>query len=225
MPITVLCKQKKAALFPNLTQETQLHQITLGELREEAQKIFDYTLIPVKMIYAGVMMKNDNASLASYGINFRSKVVMIPTQPPEQQSAEETGSNKESPSLQSSFEAKVRTQIEDIVNKTVAESSQIATEFPAQVKLFLQQYPIPLSSQEYITEHRSLENIYFSAHETLIKGLLQLDAIMAGDPARPDLPASIKIRDQRKAAVHQLETLLDRLDHLWAQLKSTHPKP
>ncbi|KAJ9057795.1 hypothetical protein DSO57_1019288 [Entomophthora muscae] len=224
MPISVVLGSKKALLLPTLVNESQLNTTTLGALRQECCEFFELPPSNFILTYAGVVMKDDISSLASYGLNFRSKVLMKVITPQNVQGEQSEESESKSPFLVE-FEARVRKEIQRVVDKTVEKSGAAVAGFPIQVKQFLEKYPCPIPGDaDYKKSKKQLQDLYLATNETLLGGLMQLDGILSGDPARPDVPASVVIRDQRKAAVYHLQGLLDRLDHVWNQLISTHSK-
>ncbi|KAG1723608.1 uncharacterized protein EDB91DRAFT_1172433 [Suillus paluster] len=217
--------------FPLPPPETKL-----GKLRTD---LAEYTHLPLdsfKLIHAGAVMKDDSAPLSAYKIRENSTIALIgghslpsaPTAVPSSRPSQPKV--KEPPTEQSTISA-IRTELErvratlapdvDALISALAQSAATTTSFsptpesgsappqsfssPAQVPPFPPPYPTPVS---YSSKPTSQDHARLS--ELLLQSLLRLDAMHLAGSDWPDA------RAERKAAVREVQGVLDRLDGAWS---------
>ncbi|KAG2153792.1 uncharacterized protein EDB93DRAFT_1134832 [Suillus bovinus] len=213
--------------FPLPPPETKL-----GKLRAD---LAEYTHLPLgsfKLIHAGAVMKDDSAPLTAYKIRENSTIALIgghslPSAPTPAPPSRPQPKVKEPPTEQSTITAiwteldRVRTtlvpDVDALVNAltpsaTTTVSSPTPTSGSAPTQSFSStaqaphstpSHPMPISSKPTSSDHTRLS-------ELLLQSLLRLDAMhLAGS----DWPEA---RAERKAAVREVQGVLDRLDGAWS---------
>ncbi|KAG0701342.1 hypothetical protein DFH29DRAFT_927392 [Suillus ampliporus] len=211
--------------FPLPPPETKL-----GQLRTD---LAEYTHLPpgsFKLIHAGAVMKDDHAPLSSYKIRENSTIALIgghslPSAPtPAPSSRPSQPKVKEPPTEQSTISA-IRTELERVRTTLVPDVDALISALapsvstsaptpgsapqsfssPAQVPPFPPPYPTPVS---YSSKPTSQDHTRLS--ELLLQSLLRLDAMHLAGSDWPDA------RAERKAAVREVQGVLDRLDGAWS---------
>lgn len=177
---------------------------TLGKLRTD---IAEYTQLPpesFKLIHAGAVMKDDQALLSAYKIRENSTIALIgghitpqapaPYQPPSKA--------KEPPTE------------ENMIGAIRAELDRVRATLAPDVDAFVLACSNPLAILETAQDINpskvptSLDHTRLS--ELLLQSLLRLDALHLPGADWPDA------RQQRKAAVREVQGVLDRLDSAWS---------
>lgn len=219
--------------FPVPPPETKL-----GKLRTD---LAEYTHLPLgsfKLIHAGAVMKDDSAPLTAYKIRENSTIALIgghslPSAPTLATPSRSQPKVKEPPTEQSTITA-IRTELDRVrttlvpdvdalvsaLNPSAATTASSSTSAPtpasgsAQTQLFSSTaqaphlpppHPTPTS---YSSKPTSSDHTRLS--ELLLQSLLRLDAMhLAGS----DWPEA---RAERKAAVREVQGVLDRLDGAWS---------
>ncbi|KAG2079174.1 hypothetical protein BDR04DRAFT_24746 [Suillus decipiens] len=219
--------------FPLPPPETKL-----GKLRTD---LAEYTHLPLgsfKLIHAGAVMKDDSAPLTAYKIRENSTIALIgghslPSAPTSVPSSKPQLKVKEPPTEQSTITA-IRTELDRVRTTLVPDvdalvsalAPSVATAVssptftptptsgsaPTQLSSSTTQAPhlppphptpTPDSSKPTSSDHTRLS-------ELLLQSLLRLDAMhLAGS----DWPEA---RAERKAAVREVQGVLDRLDGAWS---------
>ncbi|GJE97371.1 hypothetical protein PsYK624_135870 [Phanerochaete sordida] len=179
------------------------------------KQIADYTQLPpnsFKLVYAGAVMKDDNAPISSYGIKENSKIAVIgggENSVPSAKAAPERRTEENTiKQIQSELD-KVRTTLQPDVDQFLSELQPTATATaapptPARKLVGASGTPLLDPAQEHVR-----------LGEMLLQSLLRLDAINAEGEWE-------QARKERKLAVKEVQGLLDRLDLGWRQrLKSS----
>ncbi|KAF8623077.1 hypothetical protein AX15_006494 [Amanita polypyramis BW_CC] len=145
-----------------------------------------------KLIHAGALMKDDNAPLSAYHLRSNSTIVVLPRVP----LVEPVKSQPPSRSEQS------------VISLIHAEIAKIRNDLTPSVEAFLvfQERDPPLPDRQ------GQEKVHTRLGELLLQSLLRLDGI-ATDGDWEDA------RRERKAAVREVQALLDRLDGGWAEMQ------
>ncbi|KIJ67607.1 hypothetical protein HYDPIDRAFT_108471 [Hydnomerulius pinastri MD-312] len=201
----------------------------LGKLRAD---IAEYTRLPpasFKLVHAGAVMKDDSAPLSAYKIRENSTIALIgghslsetpsvsasPRPPPPKQKAPQTEEGTIS-AIQAELD-RVRStlvpDVDDFVRTLTHYSTAVASTTTTSAVT-----PIPASGispdTSSTTEPPSLPKPSPLDHtrlsELLLQSLLRLDALHLSGSDWPDA------RQQRKAAVREVQGVLDRLDGAWA---------
>ncbi|KAG2150903.1 hypothetical protein DEU56DRAFT_778998 [Suillus clintonianus] len=219
--------------FPLPPPETKL-----GKLRTD---LAEYTHLPLgsfKLIHAGAVMKDDSAPLTAYKIRENSTIALIgghslPSAPTPAPSSRPQPKVKEPPTEQSTITA-IRTELDRVRTSLVPDVDALVSALapstattvppptsaptpasgsaptqsfssPAQVSSFPPPHPTVAS---YSSKPTSSDHTRLS--ELLLQSLLRLDAMhLAGS----DWPEA---RAERKAAVREVQGVLDRLDGAWS---------
>ncbi|KAI0057959.1 hypothetical protein BV25DRAFT_1811530 [Artomyces pyxidatus] len=158
-----------------------------------------------KLIYAGAVMKDDNAPLSSYNLRPNTTVLLLDSAAPAPSPAPAPKAPKTEESTISSIQAElasVRTTLEPGVDAflrdlTAATATTPAAATPAPAA--------PAASPALKTEHTRLG-------ELLLQALLRLDAIAVESEWE-------NARRERKGAVRAVQGVLDRLDRAWREAK------
>lgn len=207
--------------FPVPPPETKL-----GKLRAD---LAEYTHLPLgsfKLIHAGAVMKDDSAPLTAYKIRENSTIALIgghslPSASTPAPSSRPQPKVKEPPTEQSTITA-IRTELDRVRTTLVPDvdalvgalapsvattvTSHTSAPTPASGSVPTQSFnstPHPTSSKPTSSDHTRLS-------ELLLQSLLRLDAMhLAGS----DWPEA---RAERKAAVREVQGVLDRLDEAWS---------
>ncbi|KAJ1513093.1 hypothetical protein HMI55_005903 [Coelomomyces lativittatus] len=217
MPITFNYNKLKALV----TFKKPLSQVTLSELADEASLFTSIPKHELKLIFAGGTLKNMGASLASYGIQESSKILILSSKPPplsnqlsfvSSSTPNEASNGTTSTSLsfmteerkekneeeEEEEETLIITKIQTILNDVFKEIK------PHQVRFF-----------NFREKTREVDKLKLYLSEKLLQGLLKLDALsfQAG---------WMKAREQRKSSVKEIQALLDSIDEKYNSLVSTH---
>ncbi|KAL4074230.1 hypothetical protein V8B97DRAFT_1931338 [Scleroderma yunnanense] len=193
----------------------------LGRLRADIE---EYTQLPpssFKLVHAGAVMKDDQAPISAYKIRENSTIALIgghtvPEAPTPRQPLSKV---KEPPTEENTISA-IRTElgrvrstlVPDVDAFILACSNPVATVPPSAMSV-AQTGNLPSSSGIAPTAKQSkgptsLDHTRLS--ELLLQSLLRLDALHLSGADWPDA------RQQRKAAVREVQGVLDRLDNAWA---------
>ncbi|KAI6045980.1 hypothetical protein EDC04DRAFT_2864894 [Pisolithus marmoratus] len=195
---------------------------TLGKLRAD---IAEYTHLPpssFKLVHAGAVMKDDFAPLSAYKIRENSTIALIGGHTSTQTPAPLPRPSKSNEPLteQGTIGAicaeldRVRsTLVPDVDAFVVACSGLLATAphsntFPAPAQMPTSGSSPASSDSVPLQEPTSSDHSRLS--ELLLQSLLRLDALHLPGADWPDA------RQQRKAAVREVQNVLDRLDNAWA---------
>ncbi|KAH7911974.1 hypothetical protein BJ138DRAFT_849271 [Hygrophoropsis aurantiaca] len=213
---------RETLYFPLPPPETKL-----GKLRHD---LAEYTHLPpqsFKLVHAGAVMKDDNAPLSAYHIRENSSIALIggyaqpAAQPPQRQQQKPKQPQTEQSTI-SAIHAeveRVRTTLVPPVEEFLRALFQPPEEVPtitssapaptpssghtATAPPYPPPYPTPQPSAATPFEHTRLS-------ELLLQSLLRLDAFHFSNSDWPDA------RAERKAAVREVQGVLDRLDGAWA---------
>lgn len=212
--------------FPVPPPETKL-----GKLRTD---LAEYTHLPLgsfKLIHAGAVMKDDSAPLAAYKIRENSTIALIgghslPSAPTPATPSRPQPKVKEPPTEQSTITA-IRTELDRVRTTLVPDVDALVSALTPSVAttvLSPTSTPTPASGS---APTQSLNSTVQAPHlpppnptptssdhtrlsELLLQSLLRLDAMhLAGS----DWPEA---RAERKAAVREVQGVLDRLDGAWS---------
>ncbi|KIM69061.1 hypothetical protein SCLCIDRAFT_103605 [Scleroderma citrinum Foug A] len=177
---------------------------TLGKLRAD---IAEYTQLPpesFKLIHAGAVMKDDQALLSAYKIRENSTIALIGGHIAPQAPAP----------YQPSSKVKEPPTEESIIGAIRAELVRVRATLVPDVDAFVLACSNPLASLE-TAQDINLSKVPTSIDHTrlselLLQSLLRLDALHSPGADWPDA------RQQRKAAVREVQGVLDRLDSAWS---------
>ncbi|KAI9067247.1 hypothetical protein FKP32DRAFT_1644528 [Trametes sanguinea] len=192
---------------------------TLGQLRHE---IAEYTHLPehsFKLIHAGAVMKDDNAPISAYGIKPGSKLALIGTGeslPPPPSKASSARKEKE-PRTEQGTVSQIRTELDKVRNTlrpdvesflaALSPSSAAAQVGPSPTRTATAPKPASAAASGSRTP-AEMEKEHLRLGELLLQSLLRLDAINAEGEWE-------EARRERKGAVKEVQSLLDRLDSGW----------
>ncbi|KAJ7045677.1 hypothetical protein C8F04DRAFT_444505 [Mycena alexandri] len=157
--------------------------------------VADYTHLPrdaFKLIHKGAVMKDDNAPISAYNIRQSSTIAVVEIGPPPSAPQQAPAPN---PPIKQKPAAPVRSE-QAVVSTIQTELANVRAELSPAVDHLLASAPGPQTPKP--KEHVRLS-------ELLLQALLRLDAITTDgewDTARRE----------RKAAVKEVQALLDRLD-------------
>ncbi|KAI9297863.1 hypothetical protein K502DRAFT_346649 [Neoconidiobolus thromboides FSU 785] len=199
MGITIIYGKNKVVLYQELTSERELNKISLSQLKEECSNYFNILKENITLIYAGAKMKDDLASLASYGINFRSKIVLLVS----------VGKQIQSEEKSNTFETRQYEQIRSSVNNTL---NLVEKEVNSFIEFCDKKQNVALT----LEEKKEIEKSYLYLNESLIKGLFTLDNISAIDETTNEL--NEQVRNNRKSAVNEIQQVLNKLELLYSKL-------
>jgi len=190
MSITVKWGKEK------LSVPLQRDDYTLGEVRKA---LSDFSHIPetnIKLIYGGSTMKDDSATLSSYGIQAGSTVHML--------GSAELPPSRKAPPLPK--EPPQRPTEPELIKKIQGEVSTVHSSLLPPLNTFLNE----LAS--FTPPSKELEREHLRLGEMLLQSLLRLDG-MAPEGSWDDA------RAQRKGAVREIQGYLDKLDDAWREYK------
>ncbi|CDO68988.1 hypothetical protein BN946_scf184762.g4 [Trametes cinnabarina] len=190
---------------------------TLGQLRHE---IAEYTHLPeksFKLIHAGAVMKDDNAPISAYGIKPGSKIALIGTgdtlPPPPSRAARK----EKEPRTEQGTVSQIRTELDKVRNTlrpdvesflaALSPSSAAAQVGPSPTRTAAAPKPASAAASGSRAP-ADLEKEHLRLGELLLQTLLRLDAINAEGEWE-------EARRERKGAVKEVQSLLDRLDSGW----------
>ncbi|KAH7929814.1 hypothetical protein BV22DRAFT_1102131 [Leucogyrophana mollusca] len=217
--------------FPLPPPETKLAQ-----LRHD---LAEYTHLPpqsFKLVHAGAVMKDDNAPLSAYNIRENSTIALIGghTQPPSQQPPQRQQQKPKQPLTEQSTISAIQAELERVRTTLVPpvdDFVQALSHPPDLVPTITSTAPAPAPSSGYTpatappfpppypTSHPTAQNTaqniatpleHTRLSELLLQSLLRLDAFHFSNSDWPDA------RAERKAAVREVQSVLDRLDGAWA---------
>ncbi|KAJ7783340.1 hypothetical protein B0H16DRAFT_1447443 [Mycena metata] len=158
--------------------------------------VADYTHLPpdaFKLIHKGAIMKDDNAPISAYNIRQTSTIAVVESAPPPSVSQQAPAPK---PPLKQKPAAPVRSE-QAVISTIQSELANVRAELsPAVDSLLASSTPGPQTPKP--KEHIRLS-------ELLLQALLRLDAITTD--GEWDMA-----RRERKAAVKEVQALLDRLD-------------
>ncbi|KAI0093169.1 hypothetical protein BDY19DRAFT_922461 [Irpex rosettiformis] len=203
---------KERLTFPLPPPDTKL-----GTIR---QVLADYTQLPphsFKLVHAGAVMKDDNAPISSYGITEKSKIAIIgggENSIPSTKAAPVRPTQESTITIIRNELDKVRKtlapDVDDFLGTLGAAPTTSSSAPPPQTgaKPKLPSTPSKMGKQADLTlEHARLG-------ELLLQSLLRLDAINAEGEWE-------EARKERKGAVKEVQSLLDRLDGAWKKRAKT----
>ncbi|KAH7888504.1 hypothetical protein F5I97DRAFT_1853140 [Phlebopus sp. FC_14] len=184
----------------------------LGKLRAD---LAEYTHLPptsFKLVHAGAVMKDDAAPLSAYKIRENSTIALIGGHAVPQ--APSTVPAPRPPPTQKAVPTE-----ESTINAINAELDRVRSTLVPDVDAFVQAFsdspdglpPSDISSSQVVPplpKPSVLDHTRLS--ELLLQSLLRLDALHLSGVDWPDA------RQQRKAAVREVQGVLDRLDSAWA---------
>ncbi|KAJ7287794.1 BAG domain-containing protein [Mycena rebaudengoi] len=147
-----------------------------------------------KLIHKGSVMKDDNAPISAYHIRQSSTIAVVEIGPPPSAPQQHAPPQQPRPPTKQKPAAPVRTE-QSIISTIQTELANVRTELSPAVDQLL------ASSRQ--NDKKSKEHIRLS--ELLLQALLRLDAITT----EGEWEAA---RLERKAAVKEVQTLLDKLD-------------
>ena len=220
----------------------------LADLKTELASITSIPYDQLKLVFGGLVMKNDKALLSQYGIKEGSKIMLIGTAGGVQ--GDTVGQKQSMASARGAHEqaARVRKQKEEdqseegllrriketvggVHNDLLPEIEQLersvkALEGPQDASDDKGPAPPPktdeagdaaskqplsqqLDAKGMVSSHRKLS-------EMLLRSLLSLDSVQVNSEAT---------RSSRKAAVKDIQNLLDRVDSAWNRAKELGVKP
>lgn len=195
---------------------------TLGKLRAD---IAEYTHLPpssFKLVHAGAVMKDDHAPLSVYKIRENSTIALIGGHTSAETSAPHARPprSNEPPTEQSTI-GTIRAELDRVRSTLVpdVDAFVLACSGPLVPAPHSSTFPVPaqtLTSGSFLAssdgvpsqEPTSLDHSRLS--ELLLQSLLRLDALHLPGADWPEA------RQQRKAAVREVQSVLDRLDNAWA---------
>ncbi|TFK83775.1 hypothetical protein K466DRAFT_589453 [Polyporus arcularius HHB13444] len=186
----------------------------LGQLRQE---IAEYTQLPAhsfKLIHAGAVMKDDNAPVSAYGIKGGSTIALVgggepiktPSKPSEKAPRTEESTISQIRSELDKVRSTLRPDVDSFLS-ALAPASAAAHVGPEPTTTALPPKPASAAGSgarrpaDLAQEHTRLG-------ELLLQSLLRLDAMNS----EGEWDAA---RSERKAAVKEVQALLDRLDGAW----------
>ncbi|PVG00412.1 hypothetical protein CPB86DRAFT_773843 [Serendipita vermifera] len=173
---------------------------TLGKLKEELSEKTGLEVNQFKLVHAGAVLKNNIATLSSYGLKPGSKLTLIgsATAPPTARDA--AASAKASlPRTQEGVLITIKTELENVHQK-------IAPSLDAFINTVS-----PQGAQEPRSVESNMEDLqqeHTRLGELLLQSLLRLDAITPESDWED-------ARAARKAAVKEVQADLDKLDVSW----------
>lgn len=199
---------KEKLSFPLPPPETKLSTI-----RHELAEYTQLTNGSFKLIHAGAVMKDDNAPISSYGIKAGSTIAII---------GGGDNASLHAPSkskIASSSKASQPPTEESTISVIRSEMDKVRQSLEPDVKLFLVNLSSPdeklapkppINAQTKAPSDSSMDLHHEHARlgELLLQSLLRLDAINAEGEWE-------QARKDRKAAVKEVQGLLDRLDGGW----------
>ncbi|KAK9767709.1 hypothetical protein K7432_002276 [Basidiobolus ranarum] len=185
----------KREIFKLEYNEHTLTTTTLGQLKQQCAELTGIPVESLKLLVAGAVMKDDGATLASYGLRPGSKVMII-------------GSKAEDVVACSSSveESQLIKQIQGLLEKTRREIIPKLDEFESEVIKYISNH-----GSNDIKQRGKLSNLRNYLNEQLMQALFALDGVVSSSEFG-------RVRDARKAAVNETQMALDRLDSTGAKL-------
>ncbi|KIL65920.1 hypothetical protein M378DRAFT_186283 [Amanita muscaria Koide BX008] len=169
----------------------------LRELRSLIAQLTHLETDGFKIIHSGAVMKDDNAPLSAYRLRPNASITIIAHTPL-------------SEPLQLNQTPNLRTE-QTVLSLIQAELANVRRDLTPGVEAFLVQQQ-PDQSPAVTPQFEEQEKEHTRLGELLLQSLLRLDGIIAeGDWEHA--------RRERKAAVKEVQTLLDRLDERWAEIQ------
>ncbi|KAF8838803.1 hypothetical protein BDN67DRAFT_970937 [Paxillus ammoniavirescens] len=194
----------------------------LGKLRAD---LAEYTHLPptsFKLIHAGAVMKDDSAPLSAYKIRENSTIALIgghsiPETPSTTSVPRPAPLKQKAPQTEESTISAIRAELDRVrstlvpdVHAFVSALSHPPTATPSISASGVSPIPDTSSTSDLSSLPKPSPLDHTRLSELLLQSLLRLDALhMSG----ADWPEA---RQQRKAAVREVQGVLDRLDGAWA---------
>lgn len=196
---------------------------TLGKLRAD---IAEYTHLPpssFKLVHAGAVMKDDYAPLSAYKIRENSTIALIGGHTSTQTSAPQPRPprSSEPPTEKGTISTicaeldRVRSTLVPDVDAFVLACSGPLVPAPHSASTFPAPAQMPTSgsfpaSSDGVPPQEPTSLDHSRLSELLLQSLLRLDALHLPGADWPEA------RQQRKVAVREVQSVLDRLDNAWA---------
>ncbi|TFY53941.1 hypothetical protein EVJ58_g9156 [Rhodofomes roseus] len=187
----------------------------LAEIRHEIATYTQLDPQSFKLVHAGAVMKDDNAPISAYGIKPNSSIAVVGGG--DVPAAQKRHKPKEKPAerTEASTVAQIRGEL-DVVRRTLKPDveSFLTTLDPSSVPSSTASAPAPQPASAPVTDSNAaqlggrntdIELEHRRLGELLLQSLLRLDAITAEGEWE-------EARKERKGAVKEVQTLLDRLD-------------
>ncbi|KAF8637998.1 hypothetical protein AX16_010630 [Volvariella volvacea WC 439] len=163
--------------------------IPLGDLRSHIAQYIQLGPHDFKLIHKGALLKDDSVPLSSYHIQNNSTIVLV-------------GSKRDEPQAPIPAAAPPQNSQQSTISTIQSELAAVRKQLTPAVESFLVAIAQGPPSQTHHKEHTRLG-------ELLLQSLLRLDAIV------PETQWE-DARRERKTAVKEVQSLLDRLDAAWA---------
>ena len=205
----------------------------LGKLRADLAEYTHLPLSSIKLIHTGAIMKDDQAprtytmcvqlgaitscfSVSAYKIRENSTIALIGGHPLPSAPAHAPPSKisqpkvKEPPTEQGTISA-IRTELERVRTTLVPDVDALITGLVPPIATSPTSAPTPAQVPPQPTSHPSkpTSSDHTRLSELLLQSLLRLDALHLAGSDWPDA------RAERKAAVREVQGVLDRLDGAW----------
>ncbi|ORX91775.1 hypothetical protein K493DRAFT_286385 [Basidiobolus meristosporus CBS 931.73] len=175
--------------------EPTLATTTLAHLKRQCSEITGVPIHAMKLSVTGAVMKDDSATLASYGLRPGSKVTLIGNK--SEEALHSSGSNEE---------GRLISQIQGLLDKTHREITPKLREFEGEVHNY-----VTNPSNSDLKQRGKLTNLRNYLNEQLMQALFALDGVVCSSEFD-------RARNTRKAAVKETQMILDRLDAASAKL-------
>ncbi|ORX89178.1 hypothetical protein K493DRAFT_234379 [Basidiobolus meristosporus CBS 931.73] len=185
----------KREIFNLEYTESSLSATTLAQLKERCSELTGIPTASMKLLVTGVVMKDDTATLASYGLRMGSKIMLIGSKPEDIP-----------PNPGSTEESQLISRIQQLLEKTHREIFPQLDEFELEVARFVSH-----QASHEIKERGKLQNLRNYLNEQLMQALFALDGVVSSSEFE-------SVRDARRAAVKETQMALDRLDSIGAKL-------
>ena len=183
-----LCRPPRSLFLSRFALDGPPPDAPLTDLRARIAALLHLPPADFKLIHAGALLKDDNASLAAYSLRPNSSITVLPHAPPPRDTLATPRSEQSVIALIHAELAAVRTTLSIAVDSFLASPHQ------------------PRQAQH--KEHTRLG-------ELLLQALLRIDGV----PSEGDWQHA---RQERKAAVREVQALLDRLDGRWAEIQNSN---
>ncbi|RIB14603.1 hypothetical protein C2G38_2194613 [Gigaspora rosea] len=174
-----------------------LEETTLKQLKERLKDITGVPINGQKLVFSGAIMKDETATLSSFGLQPFSKLILMGSKPNAKDLAQTTSGSSEEHALIA--------RISQLVEKTKTNIIPQIESFETSVATYLS------SENNDDTVKSKLAEAHHCIVETLMQSILTLDSVVCP----PDFETA---RQKRREAVKFTQGLIDRVDEVKAQL-------
>ncbi|CAG8785768.1 30709_t:CDS:2, partial [Gigaspora margarita] len=174
-----------------------LEETTLKQLKERLKEITGVPINGQKLVFSGAIMKDETATLSSFGLQPFSKLILMGSKPNAKDLAQTTSGSSEEHALIA--------RISQSVEKTKTNLIPQIESFETSVATYLS------TENNDDTVKSKLAEAHHCIVETLMQSILTLDSVVCP-------PEFETARQKRREAVKFTQGLIDRVDEVKAQL-------